>query len=125
MASTEIITEEGQVTAGPDMPEAMSEHSIAKFNQTTSIIIGGITSSAYYLDVTWFFNHVTQEFQPGPRLISGRRNHASATLQDQVTKEEIVAVVGGYNRYNPESYSIGGYLDSTEFLINGEWTQGK
>ena len=44
--------------------------------------------------------------------------HASATLQDQDTKENIMAVVGGYRNGV-------GKLDSTEFLRNGEWSPGK
>ena len=116
LSTTEIVTEEGQVTPGPEMPAAVYWHSIASFNTTTSILTGGITGANFYSNITWFFNHVSQEFQQGPSLITDRYGHASATLQDQDTKEDIVAVVGGIN---------GGYLDSTEFLINGEWTPGK
>merc|ERR1712008_11211 len=80
------------------------------------ILTGGVTSGATdYSDVTWYFDHVSQEFQQGPPLITERRRHASATLQDHDTKEDIVAVVGGSN---------GGALDSAEFLRNGEWSPG-
>jgi hypothetical protein len=117
LSTTEIVTEEGQVTPGPKMPVAVSGHSIASLDAKTCILTGGITSASDYSDVTWIFDHVSQEFQQGPPLITGRRYHASATLQDQDTKENIVAVVGGYN-------GNGGRLDSTEFLRNGEWTPG-
>ena len=122
--STEIITEQG-VRAGPEMPEAVFRHAVAVVNETTSILTGGLTdgrgSEAFrHLDKTWFFNHVSQQFQAGPSLITGRKGHASATIQDHQTMEDIVAVVGGSN--GPTSY-----LDSTELLINGEseWQQGK
>ena len=118
-SSTEIITEEGQVSPGPEMPTAIYQHAIAGVNATTSILTGGRTSRSTSRSSTWYFNHVSQEFQPGPSLITGRRRHASGTIQDQETKEDIVAVVGGYN------YDIQRFLDSTEFLINGKWTQGK
>ena len=117
LSTTEIVTEEGQVTPGPEMPAVVWTHSIASLNATTSILTGGSTSTKAYSPVTWYFNHVSQEFQPGPSLITGRSYHASATLQDHDTKEDIVAVVGGIGN--------GGVLDSTEFLINGEWTPGK
>ena len=113
--TTEIVTEEGQVTPGPEMPAAVSYHSIASLDEKTWILTGGWTSTTSSTDETWFFDPVSQEFQQGPPLIAGRRRHASATLQDQDTKENIVAVVGGYND---------GYLDSTEFLRNGEWSPG-
>ena len=118
LSTTEIVTEEGQVTPGPEMPAAVNQHSITSLDARTCILTGGSTSNEYYSDVTWIFDHVSQEFQQGPPLITGRRGHASATLQDQDTKENIVAVVGGYR--------TGGYfLDSTEFLRNGQWSPGK
>jgi len=115
LSTTEIVTEEGQVTPGPEMPAAVFYHSISSLNATTSILTGGYTSATSSSDVTWYFDHVSQEFQQGPPLITGRKWHSSATLQDHDTKEDIVAVVGGYNR---------GALDSAEFLRNGEWTAG-
>ena len=118
LSTTEIVTEEGQVTPGPEMPAAVHYPSISSLNATTSILTGGETSAIDYSPVTWYFDHVSQEFQQGPSLITGRRSHASATLQDHDTKEDIVAVVGGYN-------DGVGELDSTEFLRNGEWTAGK
>ena len=121
LSTTEIITEEGQVTPGPKMPVAVASHSIASLDATKWILTGGSTwnveskSTTSSKDETWFFDPVSQEFQQGPPLITGRSLHASATLQDQDTKENIVAVVGGTN---------GGKLDSTEFLRNGEWSPG-
>ena len=116
LSTTEIITEEGQVTPGPEMPVAVRWHSIASLDEKTWILTGGYTSTNSFTDETWFFDPVSQEFQQGPPLITGRWRHASATLQDQDTKENIVAVVGGIDN--------GGSLDSTEFLRNGEWSPG-
>ena len=113
LSTTEIVTEEGQVTPGPEMPAAVYYHSISSLNATTSILTGGDTSTS---DVTWYFDHVSQEFQQGPSLITGRRLHSSATLQDHDTKENIVAVVGGIDSSDR--------LDSSEFLRNGEWSPG-
>ena len=124
LSSTEIITEQG-VSAGPEMPEAVRFHAIAGMNETTSIITGGITSANSANNpspLTWFFNHVSQQFQAGPSLITGRWNHASATIQDHQTNEHIVVVFGGATNNGEEVPA----LDSTELLINGEteWQQG-
>lgn len=124
--STEIITEQG-VSAGPEMPEAVSRHAVAVVNETTSILTGGLTDGIglerfRHLNKTWFFNHVSQQFQTGPHLITGRYDHTSATIQDKVTMENIVAVFGGFKATISDAY-----LDSAELLINGEseWQQGK
>ena len=101
------------------MPEAVYRYAIASVNETTSILTGGQSTSSSSSAKTWFFSHVSQQFQAGPNLITGRYTHASATIQDKVTMENIVAVIGGYNG--------GGYTDTTELLFNGEseWKQGK
>ena len=118
LSSTEIITEQG-VSPGPEMPEANNYHRFARVNATTSILSGGGNEHSRK---TWFFNHISQQFQPGPLLITGRFGHASATMKDHVTKENIVAVAGGVKIPGP-----GSPFDSTELLINGEseWQQGK
>ena len=124
LQSTEIITEDGQVTTGPEMPTEVSSHAIAAVNATTSIITGGQTNhglSGWDSSLTWYFNHVTQQFQTGPSLNIGRYSHASGTIIDQETKEEIVAVFGGYNG----SGNNFGAIDSTELLLDGEWQEGK
>ena len=120
ISSTEIVTAEGQVTAGPEMPTPVSYHTISSINETTSIVTGGITYANPASPETWYFNHISQEFQPGPPLITGRERHISAYIQDHDTMEGIVAVVGGFNGGTDDVV-----LDSVELLKNGEWTQGK
>ena len=139
LKSTEIITEES-VRRGPEMPVKVFRHAVADVNETTSILTGGLTggtglASFRNLDRTWFFNHVSQQFQTGPHLITGRYDHTSATIQDKVTMENIVAVFGGTKATFNDAAVCGGtkptvndaYLDSVELLINGEseWQQGK
>ena len=120
LQSTEIINENGQVSQGPNLPTALNWHAIATVNASTLIISGGrgITNANSFSPMTWYFNHVIQKFQEGPSLMRGRRIHASGTIVDHQTNENIVVVAGGLgNGYD--------YLDSTELLINGEWQQGK
>ena len=114
------------------MPEAVYLHAIARVDETTSIITGGLQAfSVLQINETpnhqptgsssntWLFSHVSSKFQAGPSLLTDRHGHASSTIQDRVTKENIVAVVGGY--------ANGGYSDTTELLFKGKsaWEQGK
>ena len=69
-----------------------------------------------YSSQTWFYNHENGTFLSGPTLLEGRELHASATIVDKVTKAKIPVVIGGYN---------GNTMDSTEFLIDGQWQTGK
>jgi hypothetical protein len=121
LQSTEIIHEDGQVSQGPKMPNdkwgseaGLLGHNIAVVNSSTLIISGGMANGIAYL--TWYFNHITQKFQEGPSLMANRYHHASGTVVDHETNENIVVVAGGYGSDT---------LDSTELLLDGEWQQGK
>ena len=116
LQSSEIINEDGSITEGPQLPIAISNHAIASINSTVSIITTGSTNANYYSDgKTWYFNHATQEFQPGPNLLEARDYHSMGTITDQHTKEKTVIVAGGFGEDG---------LDSTEMFINGEWVTG-
>ena len=113
------------------MLKYLQPHAIITFCSPDKKGSGGSIFGNPFLSETWYFNHVSQIFQPGPFLITGRYRHASATLKDQDIKENIVAVIGGYVAGN---FGNGDHLDSphsgtpgrsTELLINGEWTPGK
>ena len=113
--TTELISIDGGVEDGPVLPEAVNYHAITSINSTVSILSGGGTDATSYSPLTWYINHDTNVFSPGPSLLKGRNAHGSATIVDKVTKEKIPMVTGGYN---------GGALDSTELLINGMWQPG-
>ena len=83
-------------------------------NTTHSMVIGGISSD--YLDLSFYFNHGNQQWIDGPRLIQARRYHAVGIVNDQVTMANLVIVTGGFG---------GGYLDSTEILVDSQWLPGK
>ena len=114
LQSSDIVNADGSCTEGPQLPKPISSHAIASINSTVSIITGGYTD--IYSDQTWYFNHASQEFQPGPNLLEARSYHSSGSVTDQETKEKVVIIAGGLaNRY----------LDSTEMLLNGEWMTGR
>ena len=117
LQSSEIISEDGGVIDGPNLPTAVTKHAITAINSTVSILSGGRTNANQYSSQTWFYNHETETFSSGPTLLEGRRLHASATIVDKVTKAKIPVVTGGLDGSN--------FLDSTEFLIDGQWQTGK
>ena len=111
--TTELISIDGVVEYGPDLPEAVWHHAITSINSTVSLLSGGSTSTTGYSPLTWYFNHETNVFSSGPSLLEGREDHGSATVVDKVTKAKIPMVTGGL-----------GASDSTELLINGQWQSG-
>ena len=123
LQSSEIVKEDGSSTEGPQLPANISAHAIASINSTVSIITGGLTVNAYpnnYSDKTWYFNHATQEFQPGPNMLEARTGHTSGTIIDQESKEKMVIIAGGESSAWPP-----GLRDSTDILLNGQWVTGR
>ena len=116
--SSEIISEDGGVEVGPDLPTGLFAHSITAISETTSILSGGFEDMySQSSSKTWYYNHETKTFTSGPTLLEGRRFHGSATYVDRMTKEKIPVVTGGFN-------SELGILGSTELLKNGKWQKG-
>ena len=113
--TSEIISIDGVVEDGPELPEGLKWHAITSINSTVSLLSGG--DGKVSSPLTWFFNHETQTFSSGPSMLVGRRIHGSATIVDKVTQAKIPIVTGG----------IGDVFDplfSTELLINGMWQSG-
>ena len=121
LQSSEIVKEDGNLTEGTQLPKPIYAHAIASINSTVSIITGGNS----YSDKTWYFNHASQEFQPGPNLLEGRYHHSAGYVIDQETKEKMAIISGGYNIDISEGNVDIIYLDSTEMLMNGQWMTGK
>jgi len=118
--TTELISIDGGVEDGPELPEAVVYHAITSINSTVSLLSGGSTNT--YSPLTWYFNQETNVFSAGPSLREGRGRHGSATIVDKVTKEKIPMVTGGYG--GPGGFQFRIQLDSTELLINGMWQSG-
>ena len=120
LTSTDIITIDGQVRQGENLPAPLYGHAMASVNSTTSIISGGYGAGFSQSPLTYYYNHLTQIFTSGPSLNQGRINHASGTVKDKKTKEKFVVVTGGYTT----GYTTG-YTDSTEILVDQHWQTGK
>ena len=57
--TTELISIDGGVEFGPELPEALYWHAITSINSTVSLLSGGVTSATTYSPLTWYFNHET------------------------------------------------------------------
>ena len=98
------------------MPISLYRFSTAKLNDSMSMLIGGMTDGLDYSGYTWFYNHASQQFIPGPALMQGRNCHTAGIITDTDTNEQILIVVGGLGNT--------GDLDSTEILKDNQWQQG-
>ena len=114
LASSEYIRLAGS-SPGPDLPMTLYAHAMIAINTTHSMVIGG-QNYGYSIDLTFYFHHANQQWIDGPRLIQARYDHAVGIVNDQVTMTNLVIVTGGYG---------GGYLDSTEILVDSQWLPGK
>ena len=114
--TTELISIDGGVEDGPELPERVDGHAITSIDSTLSLLSGGATDNGPSSPLTWYFNHETNVFSSGPSLLESRKSHGSATVVDKVTKTKIPMVTGGFGN--------SGRLDSTELLINGIWQSG-
>lgn len=112
ISSTEKIKSDGTKMQGPNMPMPLTGHAMININKTFTMIIGGESTEIDASKKTFYFNHKTQNWTDGPHLNVGRSNFAAGIVTDDVTKENIVIVTGGY-------------LQSTEILLDNQWKQGK
>jgi len=115
--SIEIIDGNGQSQDNSNnLPKAIWDHAIASINSSVAILSGGVVDGSQSRR-TWFYNHATRTFSPGPDLKTARSEHASGTVIDQETNEVIPMVTGGFNFDSVKN------LDSTEILLDGQWKQ--
>ena len=111
-----MISEDGQIIDGPNLPIAINGRAITTVNSSVSIISGGHRNILKHTSQTWYYNHETKNYTLGPPLHESRTYHGSATIIDRMTKVKIPVVTGGYAQ--------NGDTDSTELLIKGQWQTG-
>ena len=119
LSSTEYIPKISN-SEPPNLPEPVQYFSIISINETTSILIGGANQHRSHSSKTFYFNHQTNIWKDGPRLINGRYDHSAGVITDHVTHKQHIAVVGGETLINPKD------TDDVELLFNGEtqWKKG-
>ena len=116
LTHSEYITLGGS-EPGPELPIPISYHALVAIDNTLSMLIGGITTGNVPTQTTHYFDHQGHSWIQGPDLMQARIAHAAGVVIDEVTNEKFVTVTGG--EYN------GIDLDSTEMLLNNQWTQGE
>ena len=118
--TSEIISQDGGVKKGPDLPTKFAHIAITSINETVSILSGGVLGMPNNGSLTWYYNHETEKFTSGPHLLEGRTKHASATIVDKGEEKENIPIVAGGHGYGGDKW-----LESTEMLIDGQWQPGK
>ena len=121
--SSEYVDIGGSIP-GPDIPISDPDD-VIRCNEGVAMvaIADGISmiigpGDVYTPSETYLFTYF-DTWTPGPPLKKGRDGHAAGTLTDTMTKDIVVAVVGGHDGYNAT-------LDSVEILYpeEHEWMEG-
>ena len=112
--TTEFVTLDESIV-GPNLPEPISDHCLARINSTVIALIGGDTGT--YSAKTYFFDERSQDWTSGPNMIEARYLHGCSVITNN--GKQYLTVAGGYNN---------GKLDSLEFLEIGAetaaWVKG-
>ena len=126
LKTSEIVSENGGVSKGQELPNKMYDHTFTTINSTFSVLSGGnylfafqnstLFREDFFSTETLYYNHKTNAFTNGPTLLKGRSAHGSATCVDKVTNMTIPIVAGGK--------TSSGHTRTTELLIGGKWKAG-
>ena len=110
LQNSEYVYSDGTVMMGPELPEHIDEHCAVNVNKTHTLLITGEAADSGTSGITYFFNHVSQEWSQGPRLKQGRYRFACGLFKNEYWSENTVIVAGGFS-------SNGGYpFTSVEVL---------
>ncbi len=125
LRSTEIVSIDGTVRRGPNLPARREGHCLVKLNSTTAMLIGGSNHSytaTHYSRKTWFHDIQTRRWIRGPNLNLGRTLHSCGTITDIENGHRMVVVAGGkfYKSFKAWSTEI---MDLS-IGPNGNWTSG-
>ena len=117
-SSSEFIqTGKNNSVAGSNLPRPLYWHAMVVVEEDLTMVIGGL--SLYDTEdsnVTYYYDHHSQEWTSGPLLITGRYGHAAFFVTDEVLNENMILVAGGFYLET---------LNSTEILHGDIWIEGK
>ncbi len=122
LASTELVAPDRSASIrGPELPEPLWGHCMAKINSSTAMIIGGIAKDGQLSGRTYYYTTKKHAWIPGPELLTPRSDMTCGLIKDTRTGSVKVVVAGGDDGFE--------LLDSTELLTitdNGgpRWTNG-
>ena len=121
LSSSEFINLDGPIE-GPELPIQLYGHRMINKENSLTIVIGGSTSyeecgSFCISEETFYYDHSKETWSDGPQMQQERHWHAVGIVIDEVTKERLVVVTGGYGQ-------DGSALTSTEILLHDQWIAG-
>ena len=102
--------------SGPDLPIAVSSHSMVNIKNDLTIIIGGEITGGFSSSKTFYYNHKHGNWSDGPELFLARALNAAGIVTDEATQEKLLFVTGGQ--------TINNTFKSTEVLIGHNWELG-
>ena len=116
--SSEFIqTGKNNSVAGTNLPNPLYRHAMVAVEKDLTMVIGG--GSLNGIDdsnVTYYYDHSSQQWTYGPPLITGRFAHAAFLVTDEVSDVKMVVIAGGWYWED---------LNSTEILHDDKWIMGK
>ena len=103
--------------AGTDLPRPLHYHAMVVVEKDLTMVIGGLSlNGTADSEITYYYDHSSNQWTLGPPLITRRHGHAAFILTDEVSSKNIIMVAGGF---------YGESLNSTEILKDGKWIKGR
>ncbi len=115
--STEYISPKNGSRPGPDLPARLFHHCLVQVNDSTLLLVGGISNQREDSKDSYYFDVNLEIWTRGPDLAIARHTHACGRLKDKGFKNGTMIVVAGGKKEAARS---------TEILVeNGlVWTKG-
>ena len=109
--STELLSSDGTVTSGKDLPEPRYQHCMVAINNHV-MVIGGSSSSDVGRSVIIFDSSNDFSHEEGPSMVKERRMHTCSTMVSPAHGGRTVAVVAGGWGDGPDTAEILDYTMS-------------
>ena len=118
-SSSEFIqTGKNHSVAGSSLPRPLHWHAMVAVENDLTMVIGGVSlNGPDNSNVTYIYDHSSQQWTFGPPLITGRYGHAAFLVTDEVSDENMIIVAAGAWYLE--------VLNSTEILHDDKWIEGK
>ena len=123
LQGTEIITRDGKTSQGPDLPAAISSHTILALSNGAYFLIGGCTEHGRSYR-TYFYEEKRNRmgWRAGPNLKNKRCHHSAGILTDRVTGKQYIVAAGGHGARHGARFEYLQYPNSNDW-IEGETPQ--
>jgi len=118
-SSSDYMSADGETQLGPELVQPLFGHAMIAFNNSVSMVIGGVSQDESVTAHTHYYNHEENHWHSGPELKIARGGHTAGFVSDQVTGDIYLIVAGGYD----QDFLV---LNSVEILdsASNEWQPG-